>query len=128
MKTYFISGHGNLTFEEWLVFYKPLIDKALESESNFILGEFRGTDTLTMEYLKNKTTKVTVTHCFENPRYKVDTIGLASKKWIYIGNFQNDLERDTFMTENSDEDIAWVREGRERSGTAKNINRRELKD
>jgi hypothetical protein len=128
MKTYFISGHGNTTFEEWELHYKPLIDKALSNDSCFILGEFRGVDIISMEYLKNKTPKVTITHCFENPRYKVDAIDLPSKFWTYIGNFQSDLERDTFMTENSDEDIAWIREGREKSGTAKNIKRRKLKN
>jgi hypothetical protein len=128
MKTYFISGHGNTSFEEWELHYKSLIDKALANDSNFILGEFRGVDIISMEYLKNKTSKVTVTHCFENPRHKVDVIDLPSKYWTYVGNFQSDLERDTFMTENSDEDIAWIREGRERSGTAKNIKRRKLKN
>jgi hypothetical protein len=124
MKTYFISGHGSTTFEEWFLSYKPLIDNALKLDSSFILSDFRGTDILTMEYLKNKTPKVIITHCFENPQYQVDIVGLLSKNWTYIGNFQSEVERDIFMTENSDEDIAWVREGREKSGTAKNIKRR----
>lgn len=121
---YFISGHGNITFEEWLEYYKPLIDKALKENACFIIGDFRGADTLSMEYLKDKTALVTITHCFENPRYKVDVSGLLSNEWKYVGGFMNDTERDAFMTENSDTDIAWIRAGREKSGTAKNIKRR----
>ena len=124
MATYMISGHGNLTFEEWLEHYKPLIDSALEENAQFLIGDFRGTDVLCLEYLKNKTTQVTVCHCFEKPRYWVDKIDLPSQEWKYQGGFVSDLERDTYMTDNSDLDIAWVRLGKEKSGTAKNIKRR----
>jgi hypothetical protein len=124
MKTYFISGHGNITFEEWYIKYKPLIDKGLEEKSNFILGDFRGTDVLSMEYLKDKTKSVIIAHCFSKPRYRVDTVDLPSKFWEYKGGFENDEERDIYMTKHSDVDIAFFREGRENSGTAKNINRR----
>lgn len=123
-KTFAISGHGNLTFEEWLEHYKPLIDNALQEDASFILGEFRGADVLCLEYLKNKTAKVTVLHCFNKPRYKVDVIDLPSKEWQYLGGFTSDLERDVYMTQMSDADIAWVRAGKERSGTAKNLMRR----
>lgn len=121
---YFISGHGNITFEEWFAHYKPFIDEAISKNGQFILGDFRGTDTLSAEYLKNKTPQVKIVHCFQKPRYKVDIVNLPSKHWEYIGGFENDTERDTFMTQNSDFDIAWVREGKENSGTAKNIKRR----
>ena len=36
----------------------------------------------------------------------------------------SDEERDLAMSCASTDDIAWVRSGREKSGTAKNINRR----
>lgn len=124
---YFISGHGNITFEEWLEHYKPLIDQALQEEACFIIGDFRGVDTLSMEYLKDKTTSVTITHCFSSARYKVDIADLLSNGWQYVGGFANDIERDAYMTENSDIDIAWIRVGREKSGTAKNIKRRKSK-
>lgn len=124
MKTAFISGHGNLTFEEFITQYKPLIDDAIESNHSFVVGDFRGCDILAQEYLKNKTSKVTVYHCFDKPRYKVDFVDLLSKKWKYKKGFQSDLERDTAMTINSDYDIAWVKIGKENSGTANNIKRR----
>ncbi len=123
---YFISGHGNLHFEEWFTHYKPLIDNALSENAHFLIGDFRGTDVLSAEYLKNKTAQVTIVHCFTKPRYRVDVIDLPSAKWAYQGGFPNDAARDAYMTQHSDRDIAWVRAGREQSGTAKNIQRRSI--
>lgn len=123
-KTVFISGHGNLTFEEWLEHYKPLIDKCLLLNYHFILGDFRGTDVLSIEYLKNKTSNVTICHCFKKARYNVDIINLQSANWKYVGGFKTDEERDSYMTSNSDEDIAWIRYDKINSCTAKNIERR----
>jgi hypothetical protein len=122
--TYFISGHGNLHFEEWMEHYKPLIDNALATHSRFILGDFRGADVFSAEYLKNKTEWVTIVHCFSKPRYKVDVIDLPSAKWVYRGGFTNEFARDAYMTQYSDSDIAWVRVGKEKSGTAQNLQRR----
>jgi hypothetical protein len=124
--TYFISRHGNLHFEEWMMHYKPLIDNALMRHSSFIIGDFRGADVFSAEYLKNKTERVTIVHCFSKPRYKVDVIDLPSAKWVYRGGFTNEFARDASMTEWSDADIAWVRAGKETSGTAQNVQRRSL--
>ena len=41
-----------------------------------------------------------------------------------IGGFTGDAERDIAMTNISDEDIAWIKVGGERSGTAQNLMRR----
>jgi hypothetical protein len=123
-KIYFISGHGDLTFEEFLEHYKPKIDEALVEDASFIMGDFRGADVLAQEYLKNKTGQVIIYHCFSKPRYLVDTIGLRSKEWRYMSGFDSDSTRDAKMTEYSTHDIAWVRPGKEKSGTQKNLNRR----
>lgn len=40
------------------------------------------------------------------------------------GGFTSDIERDKAMTEHSDYDIAFIRKGKESSGTAQNILRR----
>ena len=60
---------------------------------------------------------VVVFHMFDNPRNNAGGFSTA-------GGFKNDKERDAAMTNNSDADIAWVRPGREKSGTAKNLSRR----
>lgn len=117
---YFISGHGDITDEEFQTYYIAQIDKALKDKDRlFILGDFKGVDKKSLEYLKNKTktNEVIICHIFENPRH--DTY-----EYTKIGGFTSDNERDSFMTENSDVDIAWVRQGKEKSGTAKNLKRR----
>jgi hypothetical protein len=59
---------------------------------------------------------VYVCHMFDNPRVN---LGHAE-----IGGFKSDEDRDAYMTTHTDEDIAWVRPGREKSGTARNLERR----
>lgn len=41
-----------------------------------------------------------------------------------VPNFSDDIARDSAMTRNSNEDIAFIRVGKENSGTAQNILRR----
>lgn len=117
MKICFISGHLDVTQEEFNNNYKSLIDKALDMNYYFIVGDAKGADTLAQSYLKGKTTNVTVYHMFELPR---NNIGNFKTK----GDFKSDIERDSQMTIDSDFDIAWIRPGRENSGTARNLKRR----
>jgi hypothetical protein len=76
----------------------------------------RGTAALAQNYLLGKTTAVVVYHMFTSPR---NNVGFRT-----LGGFQSDEERDVRMTADSEQDIAWVRPGREKSGTQKNIDRR----
>jgi hypothetical protein len=113
---YFISGHLSLTQDEFDTYYKSLIDEALSHNHSFVVGDAKGADTLAQKYLFGKTDRVVVYHMFETPRYNA---GFPTE-----GRFQSDEERDIAMTNNSDSDIAWVRKGREKSGTQKNLDRR----
>jgi ADP-ribose pyrophosphatase YjhB (NUDIX family) len=116
-KSFFISGHGDLTEEEFDEHYVKAIDGALVNDrASFVVGDFRGADTMAQDYLKRKTDRVTVFHMFEEPRYNA---GFPS----FGRNYRSDSERDRAMTKMSDEDIAWVRPGKERSGTARNLSR-----
>ncbi len=45
-----------------------------------------------------------------------------------LGGFASDADRDAAMTAASRSDAAWVRPGREKSGTQKNIDRRQRLD
>jgi hypothetical protein len=114
---FFISGHLSLTQDEFDIHYKPFIVEALCHNSSFVVGDAKGADTLAQNYLFGKTDKVVVYHMFGSPRYNA---GFPTE-----GRFQSDEERDNAMTDNSDSDIAWVRKGREKSGTQKNLDRRE---
>ena len=119
--TAFISGHGNLTQEEFLQHYVPQITSALaDGVEHFVVGDFRGADTLGQEYLakNHPAVKVTVYHMFENPRSTVPS-------HARMGGFTTDEERDSAMTKASSRDIAWIRPGKKKSGTAQNIARRQ---
>lgn len=50
-----------------------------------------------------------------------DAMALKYSRRLHVG-------RDLSMTVSSDKDIAWVRPGREKSGTAKNLARRKAKN
>jgi hypothetical protein len=115
----YISGHLDLTPEEFEAHCRPAIDAALTRDESFIVGDARGCDAIAQQYLMGKTTKVVVYHMFHNPRNNVG--------FFTIGGFQSDSERDAEMTADSDQDIAWVRPGRERSGTQRNLDRRRAK-
>ena len=80
-----------------------------------------GADRMAQDYLlacgvspKN----INVYHMLKAPRY------LANHNIPTIGGYTSDLQRDEAMTKNSDYDIAFIRKGRETSGTAQNILRR----
>lgn len=117
-KIYFISGHRNITEEEFIQHYEPVLwDKINEPEVSFVVGDCRGVDDRAQRYLKAMGVRdVTVYHMFEEPMHNS---GFNLK-----GGFNSDVERDYNMTLDSDEDICWVRKGSERSGTQQNIDRR----
>lgn len=115
----FISGHLDVTESEFNEHYIPLIDKALADGCSFVIGDARGADRMAQQYLNGKTKDVVIFHMFELPRYNEGS-------WNTKGGYQTDNDRDSAMTKASDFDLAWVREGKEKSGTAKNVNRRIL--
>lgn len=115
---YFISGHLSLTQQEFETHYQPAIQKALESGASFVVGDARGADALAQEFILERGSAV-VYHMFEHPRLNP---GFPTK-----GGYPSDDERDAAMTAASDADIAWVRPGREKSGTQKNLDRRHNK-
>lgn len=117
--TVFISGHGDITLEEFKAHYAPILDSYVQAGCDFIVGDFKGTDTIAQGYLAFEGCKVTVYHMLEKARFNF--INFPT-----VGGFKNDIERDEAMTKASHCDLAWVRPGREASGTAKNLQRRKL--
>jgi hypothetical protein len=71
-----------------------------------------------MVFMKSifKLTSWLVYHMFTSPR--------NNARFQTIGGFESDAARDERMTADSQRDIAWVRPGREKSGTQKNLDRR----
>ena len=53
---YFISGHRDITKEEFEKYYIPKIDTTLENDNNatFVVGDYYGVDIMALDYLVNK--------------------------------------------------------------------------
>lgn len=120
MKTYFISGHRNVTPEEFEEHYAPHIREAVKAGASFVLGDYHGVDTMAQQLLSDLgATRVTVYHMFTSPRNNVGFFPMS-------GGFSSDEQRDTAMTDASDADILWVRPSvrGKNSGTEQNKNRR----
>jgi hypothetical protein len=84
-----------------------------------VVGDCPGVDIIAQDFLKKSGVEnVTVYHMLESPRYNA---GYPLK-----GGFRSDVERDYNMTLASDDDIAWIRPGCERSGTGNNLDRRKM--
>lgn len=119
----YISGHIKITKEEFVSHYANKILDAIMHKHKFVLGDANGTDTMAQEFIvkmlgeNDAVSRVTVFHMFDNPRNNAGNFRTR-------GGFTSDEERDATMTASSDYDIAWVRPGRENSGTAKNLLRR----
>lgn len=121
---YFISGHRNITEEEFSINYETTIDMVLEKNPNclFVVGDYYGTDIMAQNYLLDvleiEPERVFVYHMFDKPRN-------ANPKVVnFVGGFTSDEERDAAMTKMSTDDIAFVRDHTKLSGTAQNILRR----
>jgi len=118
-----ISGHIDLTPQEFETHYTPRIDEAVAQECDFVVGDAPGADAMAQAYLKQRQQgalfKVTVYHAYRKPRHNA---GFSTR-----GGYLSHTAKDSAMTAVSDVDIAWVRQGKETSGTARNLARRALK-
>lgn len=122
MKIWFVSGHLDLTPDEFSNHYAGRIVAAFQAGDRFVLGDAPGCDTMAQQLLADlgaEGPQVTVFHMLERPRELVSGFAL-------VGGYKTDLERDEAMTRCSDDDIAWVRpvHKKKNSGTAKNLRRR----
>lgn len=121
--TYFISGHRDLTWEEFAKWYAPAISKAFheDKDASFVVGDCEGADRMAQDYLMAvgvDPRNVMVFSMSKRPRYG------ANIRMHVAGGYENDIKRDEAMTSASHRDIAFVRKGKEDSGTAQNIIRR----
>lgn len=123
--TYFISGHRDLSQEEFDNNYGNILyEMAFNDNIKFVVGDYYGADIMAQNYLVDSCgispSRITVYHMFDSPRNINDKI--TNK----IGGFKTDEERDAAMTMASVDDIAFVRDIKKCSGTAQNILRRHL--
>ncbi|XWV25021.1 hypothetical protein QJ856_gp0757 [Tupanvirus deep ocean] len=138
---YFISGHTDITQEQFDYHYKNKIITATKNPKNtFVMGSAPGADfmaqKLLIKLLENQPRgldRITVYHKGSRPEK------IADPRIKTIGGFVSHDEKDARMTQESDIDIAYVRTSEESkqlygskykpdrvSGTQKNIERRML--
>lgn len=126
--TYFISGHRDLTPEEFRDHYLWWIRIVLTDDPfpSFVVGDCEGCDTMFVEYLLSRPGEMPDIdlYCVESPKMKPfgDDLNHFENIRIHIKKDYDSCDRT--MTKLSDFDIAWIRPGKEHSHTADNIRRR----
>lgn len=121
--TYFISGHRDITQDEFDYNYAAILDKLMDDEEAlFVVGDCDGADIMAQNLLMDEfmlsPDRITVYHAYGKPR------NLNPKITNVIGGFSSHVEKDEAMTKVSAHDVAFVRDWKKMSGTAQNILRR----
>lgn len=128
-----ISGHLDLTQDEFNDHYIPLLEDALHRSNpcDFIVGDARGADAMAQDWLSRRwltyNVEVTVYHMFTVPRHNY---GPYPTK----GGYTKDDGKDAALTQDSDYDILYIRPEKHSSqsgrisGTEANLIRRKAKD
>jgi hypothetical protein len=120
----YIFGNGNLSFSDYLRHYEaPLKPLLALPDAHFVMGDFRGVDTLTMELLKCETDNVSIYHVGDKPRYTPDQFRTRVPQWKLLGGFKSDGERDGAAIQACTHFLAidFNSDAARKSGTTKNI-------
>lgn len=120
----FVFGNGNLSFTNFLKHYiEPIQSLQNLPAVHFMVCDFRGTDTLMLEFLKTLTPHVSVYHMGEKPRYMPDIFKTRVGEWQFVGGFQSDKERDVAAILKCTHflGIDFNTDKKRKSGTSKNI-------
>ncbi|MGB1014229.1 MAG: hypothetical protein ACPG4T_08865 [Nannocystaceae bacterium] len=124
MKLY-LFGNGNLSFEDFRTHYVRNLDLGTQADDSFVVCDFRGADTLVMEYLKHHSGRVQVFHMGERPRYLPDKYRTKVSQWELVGGFESDEARDDAAIDASTHFLAYDTNSspKRQSGTGRNIDR-----
>ena len=123
MKIY-IFGNGNISFDEFLQYYvQPIEPYVQHKHVSFLVCDFRGVDTLMMEYLKTRTGQVSIYHIGDKPRYLPDKFKTKVSAWQLVGGFNDDSARDRAAIQACTHYLAIDKnsDAKRKSGTLKNI-------
>lgn len=121
----YVFGNGNLDFDVFTRLYVPALETALDKDAGFLVCDFRGADTLTMEWLKTRTGNVEVLHVGGRPRYLPDKHRTRVSEWTVTGGFTSDAQRDEEALRRSTHALAvdFNSDASRTSGTAKMLAR-----
>lgn len=134
-KVAFISGHRDITQEEFQKNYVPEIVSHAISSGWFVVGDCSGCDKMAAELIRDlaqtlpNAIHLTIFHMFDTPRFELELNHARNPESSidYMGYYKTDIERDSAMTQESDFDIAFIRDkSKWKSGTAQNLYRRHL--
>ena len=120
----YIFGNGNISFPDFKTHYEQILNLYLDNEhATFIVCDFKGVDTLTMELLKCSAANVTIYHVADKPRYLPDKFKTKVNSWTIKGGFENDEQRDLQAINACTHFIAtdFNSNNKRKSGTLKNI-------
>ena len=119
---YFVSGHRDLTQEEFDRHYVYLLDRVLADDpyAEFVVGDWEGCDSIFVKYMEEYYTDARI-HIFYVYEPRISEGEFNEYRFHECNNYD---DCDEAMTRHSNFDIAWIRPGREDSHTAKNIKRR----
>jgi hypothetical protein len=113
-KVWFVSGHLDLTPEEFKQHYYPPIRQTLYDYPLFLVGDAPGCDELFQRLMcaAGLSSRVQVYHMLDRPRRwvlpqpKERGRGQPIPSSTLVGGYQTDEDRDSDMTDDSDDDIA----------------------
>ena len=120
----YISGNGNLSFTDFLRYHEaPLRPLIALPDAGFVLGDFRGVDSLTMELLKCETDNVSIYHVGDRPGYLPDQFKTRVPRWQITSGFKSGGERDATAIQACTHFLAidFNPDAARKSGTTKNI-------
>lgn len=120
----YVFGNGNTSWEDFIRYYVPHLDRLAADPGNaFMVCDFRGVDTLTLEYLKTRTGNVSLYHVGDRPRYLPDAFRTRAGEWKLVGGFPSDGVRDGAAIEACTHFLAidFNSDDQRKSGTLKNI-------
>ena len=123
---YFVSGHRDLTQEEFNIYYIPQIKKVITQDitASFVVGDWEGCDSMFLRYMIDNR-YINYIHLYYVGESKLyNNLELGENYAIRLIPKKCYDECDASMTKDSDFDIAWIRPGRGDSHTALNIKRR----
>jgi hypothetical protein len=115
---YYITGHRDLSKEEFNRIYLPKIDDIIREDSNavFLVGACEGVDLYTRQYLIKYNIRLQI----YGPYFESDHINNITQVHFLV-SYENAANK---MIENSDITIGFIKPGRESSFTALNILKR----
>jgi hypothetical protein len=110
MHTAFISGHTDLTSQEFTDHYVAKIDQAIKEGHHFVIGHSSGADTMGLNYLSKHQVNPQSISIYVYDKYQSGVADQYEKLGVkVVTGYTSYGSRDGAMTKNSHYDILWVR-------------------